>query len=339
MSKRPDLIIRDDFEEDSMIEGSTPRTKIVMEWVRELPQATGEHFFAVRDCIEASVSRLERELAALETDLLQQAARVTELNADCLACSRQVTEHHTAQIRAEAYAVTLQSLLRCISFTNDGILVKPQPGREDYGVFLHVTPGGTKATILQEFKALIDAALAGQPAKGNSKFSDFIRNAEGEERTAVFERVIDKSIERQREYEIGRIEDDFGPLASQEKGRAEWPPSSHAVGLLPEHTSNCAFNLPGTAPCDCGAPQPAAAESPNAHHEGEDVKGPCPNYFVRRNADNPPTKAWEVMRDNGDGEKAYPVARFASRAEAVARRDSIRARTQARRMREAGATP
>lgn len=212
-----------------MTESSTPRTEKIAELVstiRSLARHDPENIMLLRedalllvDAISEGSSRADRaeETAVLRASMMESQAGV---NADLI----------DRCLKVEAYAVTLQSLLRCISFTNDGILVKPQPGREDYGVFLHVTPGGTKATILQEFKALIDAALAGQPAKGNSKFSDFIRNAEGEERAAVFERVIDKSIERQREYEIGRIEDDFGPLASQEKGRAEWPPSSHAVG-------------------------------------------------------------------------------------------------------------
>lgn len=57
---------------------------------------------------------------------------------------------------------------------------------------------------------------------------------------------------------------------------------------------------------------------------------PCPNYFVRFNPDNLDGLDWDVVRDNQDGTKARPVARLATQAEAVARCDAIKARTQTR---------
>jgi hypothetical protein len=56
----------------------TPRTRsqIIMDWVRELPRASGERYFALRDCIQATVEGMEVEMEAQKVSFSEERSRL-----------------------------------------------------------------------------------------------------------------------------------------------------------------------------------------------------------------------------------------------------------------------
>jgi hypothetical protein len=125
---------------------------------------------------------------------------------EAIAADRAI-ERALGRNEAMEYAVTRLALLREVMNSD---LPRLDQDRQGYGRILrdelierirdHLrdTTHGPDSPTGRD-KALKTPSSAGStPAPGtNSAFSDFIRNAEGDERREVFERVIDKSIERQ----------------------------------------------------------------------------------------------------------------------------------------------